>query len=281
MSVEAIKKNLKRKQDFINDIVVIDNFPLFNWIELNINEVCNRRCVFCPRSQGYPQENIHMEVSQAEFIASEVKDLGFRGIVNISGTGEPLLTKHIHEIVKEFSDRGIKIEITTNGDKLKPKIIKRLYDAGLNQLVISMYDGPEQISHFKNLLTKECGIDPSLYSLRDRWYSEDEGFGLMYTNRSGSLENKNIHYKDNPCYYPSYTILLDLNGDVLLCPHDVFNKTVTFGNINKTPIFELWKSKKLMEYRQNLIKGNRCLTPCESCNAQGTLLGGEHAKLWS
>jgi hydrogenase maturation factor HypF (carbamoyltransferase family) len=75
MSVEAIKKNLKRKQDFINDIVVIDNFPLFNWIELNINEVCNRRCVFCPRSQGYPQENIHMEVSQAEFIASEVKNL--------------------------------------------------------------------------------------------------------------------------------------------------------------------------------------------------------------
>ena len=281
MSVEAIKKNLKRKQDFINDIVVIDNFPLFNWIELNINEVCNRRCVFCPRSQGYPQENIHMEVSQAEFIASEVKNLGFRGIVNISGTGEPLLTKHIHEIVKEFSDRGIKIEITTNGDKLKPKIIKRLYDAGLNQLVISMYDGPEQISHFKNLLTKECGIDPSLYSLRDRWYAEDEGFGLMYTNRSGSLENKNIHYKDNPCYYPSYTILLDLNGDVLLCPHDVFNKTVTFGNINKTPIFELLKSKKLMEYRQNLITGIRCLTPCESCNAQGTLLGGEHAKLWS
>ena len=120
-----------------------------------------------------------------------------------------------------------------------------------------------------------------MYSLRDRWYTEDEGFGLMYTNRSGSLDDKNIHYKNNPCYYPSYTILLDLNGDVLLCPHDVFNKTVTFGNINKTPIFELWKSKKLMEYRQNLIKGKRCLTPCESCNAQGTLLGGEHAKLWS
>ena len=280
MSLEAIKKNLKRKQDFINDIVKIDNFPLFNWIELNINEVCNRRCVFCPRSQGYPQENIHMDISQAEFIASEVKKLGFRGIVNISGTGEPLLTRHIDKIVKEFADRGIKIEITTNGDKLKPKIIKRLYDAGLSQLVISMYDGPEQILHFKNLLTEECGIDPNLYSLRDRWYTEDEGFGLMYTNRSGSLDDKNIHYKSNPCYYPSYTILLDLNGDVLLCPHDVFNKTVTFGNINETPIFELWKSKKLMEYRQNLIKGNRCLSPCDNCNAQGTLLGGEHAKLW-
>ena len=280
MSVEAIKKNLKRKQDFINDIVKIDNFPLFNWVELNINEVCNRRCVFCPRSQGYPQVNVHMEVSQAEFIASELQKLNFRGIVNISGTGEPLLTKHIAQLIKPFGERNIKIEITTNGDKLKPKIIKDLYAAGLTQLVISMYDGPEQIPHFKNLLTEECGISPELYSLRDRWYSEDEGYGLMYTNRSGSLDDRNIDYKHNPCYYPSYTILIDWNGDVLLCPHDVFNKSVTFGNINEEPLFDLWKGKKLMEYRKNLIEGKRCLFPCDSCNAQGTLLGGEHAKLW-
>ena len=57
MSVEAIKKNLKRKQDFINDIVVIDNFPLFNWIELNINEVCNRRCVLKSSSNNFSWVN--------------------------------------------------------------------------------------------------------------------------------------------------------------------------------------------------------------------------------
>ena len=45
-------------------------------------------------------------------------------------------------------------------------------------------------------------------------------------------------------------------------------------------IFEIWTGKILTQYRKRLLKGKRDLSPCNSCNAQGTLLGQTHAKIW-
>ena len=189
---KGMKDNIERKKPSINDVVMYKNFPLFSFIELNINELCNRKCPFCPRVNPkiYPNQNIHMDIEIVRIIAKQLKKLNFTGIVNISGTGEPLLTKYIVDIVKEFGDRNIHIEIVTNGDiltrKKGPQLIKDIYKAGLSQFVISMYDGPEQIEYFNNLFSS-CGIDKSLYSLRDRWYDESEDYGLLYTNRAGNI----------------------------------------------------------------------------------------------
>ena len=40
------------------------------------------------------------------------------------------------------------VEVVTNGDTLKAKTIKDLYNANTNKLLISMYDGPEQVKKF-------------------------------------------------------------------------------------------------------------------------------------
>ena len=36
----------------------------------------------------------------------------------------------------------------------------------------------------------------------------------------------------------------------------------------------------LTKYRKNLLKGNRCDSPCTECNAEGTVLGKSHAEEW-
>ena len=115
---KGMKDNIERKQPSINKVTMHDDIPLFSFLELNINEICNRRCPFCPRSnpKTYPNRNVHMDVGIAKSIAEQLKVLEFKGIVNVSGTGEPLLTKYIVDIDKEFGDRGIHIEIVTNGD---------------------------------------------------------------------------------------------------------------------------------------------------------------------
>jgi|TARA_R110001583_G_scaffold57863_1_gene172869 radical SAM protein with 4Fe4S-binding SPASM domain len=276
---KAIEDNVKRKQGRINEVVIVNGTPLFSWVELNINELCNRSCVFCPRNEGYPNTNVHMEVSLAEIIATQLDNLKFKGIVNISGTGEPLLTKHIADIVKPFGDRNIQIEITTNGDKLKPELIEDLYRAGLTQLVISMYDGPEQIDHFTNLF-KDLGIRRDLYTLRDRWYDEQDDYGLMYTNRAGSLGSNFPTPKRGACYYPHYTIFIDWDGEILLCCHDMYNKTETFGNVNDLPLLELWKNQRLTHFRKKLKNGDRSESPCNNCSANGVVLGKFHAEKW-
>ena len=220
-----------------------------------------------------------MDTNTATIIANELCNLNFEGIVNISGTGEPLLTKHICDIVTVFGNKNIHIEIVTNGDKLTSQLIKALYANGLSQLVVSMYDGPEQINYFDNLFD-ECNITKDLYTLRDRWYSEEEGYGLMYTNRAGSLQTKDDIIQLSPCYYPSYATYIDWNGDVLLCCQDMYNRTIKFGNIQNKPLLEIWKDKKLTEFRQKLKEGNRCLSPCKDCNANGVVFGANHANKW-
>jgi len=279
---KSIAKNIKRKTPRINDVVIHNGFPLFSFVELNVNELCNRACVFCPRvdPDKYPNQNLHMSVELASDIANQLSDVEFKGIVNISGTGEATLTKHLNLIVKEFGDKDIHIEIVTNGDKLNPKMIKSLYSSGLNQMVVSMYDGPEQIKHFHNLF-EECGIDKSLYTLRDRWYDEDEDYGLIYTNRAGSMGGKLLSPHERPCYYPHYAVYIDWNGDVLLCCQDMYNRTKIFGNVLDKKLIDIWVDKKLNDFRKKLVKGERTISPCSNCTANGMIFGESHSLEWN
>ena len=234
-----------------------------------------------------------MDIEIAKNIAEQLKILKFDGIVNISGTGEPLLTKYIADIVKEFGDRGIHIEIVTNGDVLKhrkkgPPLIKKLYDVGLKQFVVSMYDGPEQIEFFNSLFAS-CDIDKSLYSLRDRWYDESEDYGLLYTNRAGNIgfehlsdiaKQKLMKSGKSACFYTHYAMMIDWNGDALICCQDMYNRTVKFGNVKDKLLIDIWRDGKLMEFRNKLKNGERSLSPCSNCNANGQIFGHNHAKAW-
>ena len=278
---ESIKQNIKRKIPKINDVKIYNGFPFFSFVELNVNELCNRTCVFCPRvdPKTYPNQNLHMDIELASEISKQLLEVGFDGIVNISGTGEATLTKHLSLIVKKFGDKKIHIEIVTNGDFLKQKLISDLYSAGLKQLVVSMYDGPEQIEYFNNLFD-ECGIDEDLYTLRDRWYEEDEDYGLIYTNRAGSMGEKLLSPHERPCYYPHYATYIDWNGDVLLCCQDMYNRTEIFGNVKDKPLFDIWVDKQLMDYRKKLKNGDRTKSPCSNSNVNGMVFGESHSKLW-
>ena len=83
---EAIKNNIKRKTPKINDVKLLNEFPLFSFVELNVNELCNRTCIFCPRHDPkvYPNQNLHMSLDLADEIANQLSDVNFDGIVNIS-----------------------------------------------------------------------------------------------------------------------------------------------------------------------------------------------------
>ncbi len=289
-----MKDNIERKKPSINNVVMHGNVPLFSFIELNINEICNRVCPFCPRSnpEQYPNQNIHMSVELAKNIAEQLADINFTGIVNISGTGEPLLTKHVVDIVKQFGDKGIHIEIVTNGDMLVSKkgskLIKDLYSAGLCQFVVSMYDGPEQIDQF-NTLFASCDVDKESYSLRDRWYDESEDYGLLYTNRAGNIgfehlsdisKQKLMESGKSACFYTHYSMMIDWNGDALLCCQDMYNRTVNFGNVKDKSLVDIWTDAKLTEFRNKLKNGDRSLSPCSNCNANGQVFGVNHANKW-
>jgi radical SAM protein with 4Fe4S-binding SPASM domain len=278
---EATKSNLRRKSVYIDDVQLIENAPLFSWIDINPTELCNRKCVFCPRvsEEDYPNQQLHMDLTLAKRIADELKQLRYLGVVVFSGFGEPMMHPQFTKLVAIFKD-VCRTEVVTNGDFLKEKKIKELRDAGLDYFVVSMYDGPEQREKFTSLFNS-CGVSEEHYILRDRWHTEEDSFGLKLTNRAGKVtvgDQAPINIQ-HPCYYTAYSLTLDWNGDVLLCMQD-WNHKIKFGNIQNQSLLDIWNSRYYNQFRKKLLNGSRACSPCSGCNTDGTLHGHEHAKVW-
>ena len=277
----TIMNNIKRKSIFVDNVDLLDRMPLFSWIDINATELCNRTCVFCPRvdPKEYPNQNLQMSIALAKKIADELNEINYKGGVVFSGYSEPLLNPDIQSIIRQFGKK-IHTEVVTNGDPLNEKMISGLYDSGLDVLIVSLYDGPHQIEQFKDLFSA-VGIGEEKYMLRDRWYDVEEDYGVKLTNRSGTVKAGNQQTVDpmKHCYYTHYSMMVDWNGDVMLCVQD-WNKKVKFGNLNSSSLLEVWKSHNIEKYRRMLSRGFRRLDPCEKCNVNGTLHGYNHAESW-
>jgi radical SAM protein with 4Fe4S-binding SPASM domain len=279
---QTIMVNIKRKSEFVDQVQIVDGVPLFSWIDLNPTELCNRTCEFCPRvdSSLYPNQNLNISLELCKKINSELQELNYKGGVVLSGYGEPMLHPELLQMVKILG-KNIHLEMVTNGDKLTTEIVQKLFESGLNMMVVSMYDGPHQIDEFEKIF-KDAKIPENAYMLRDRWYAIEEDYGVKLTNRAGVATEGNQSEVElyKPCYYPLYSIMLDWNGDVMLCVQD-WNKKVKMGNIASDSLLNVWKSSGFKKYRNMLKKGKRVLSPCSECNTNGTLHGGEHLKAWN
>lgn len=279
MLTEATKRNLRRKSGWVDEVQMHRGKPLFSLLELSLTELCNRKCVFCPRVDDafYPNQNLHMRDSLAANIAAELDELDYEGGVLLCGYGEPLLHPNLDWIVGMFTCR---VEIVTNGDHLTAERAEYLHKAGVDHFVVSAYDGPHQIPHFQKVF-EQAGILEEHYTIRDRWHSDVDDFGLKLTNRAGTVTTGNQDPVDTakPCHYPAYQMLIDWNGDALLCPQD-WHKKVKFGNVNNESLLEIWQSPSLNRYRRQLMRGSRCQAPCIGCNADGTLHGYNHVSAW-
>ena len=279
---ETIKKNINRRKLIVDDgISLFKGVPLPTWIELSLIDVCNRSCSFCPKSDEKVAPDTYQKMSKKliDKLHDDLKKIKFSGSLALCGYGEPLLHKDIEYIVDKLS-RVADVEIVTNGDPLNYKMINKLYNANAARLLISMYDGPDQIQKFKDMI-KQSGIPEEFVILRDRWYSKTENFGVKLTNRAGTIKTGNQIANDvhTVCFYPSYQFLIDWNGDVFLCPQD-WQRRVAMGNIMQKSFFEIWNGPVLNKFRKSHLEGNRSISPCNKCNAEGIVYGVKHSKVW-
>lgn len=281
MLTEATRANLERKAFYVDHVQMHDGAPLFSWIDLSLTELCNRKCVFCPRVDQavYPNQPLHMSLDLAGQIGAQLRDLRYEGAVVLCGYGEPLLHPKLVQLVERL--RGLRVEIVTNGDRLTAPLIKRLIEVGTAYFVVSAYDGPEQIARFDALFA-EAGQDRSVYTVRDRWYGADRDYGLKLTNRAGTMDvgTQDPVDQTKPCHYLAYQLTVDWNGDVLLCVQD-WHKKVKYGNVAAQQLIDIWRSPAMHKRRMQLIQGRRIEAPCASCNATGTMHGGNHAATWT
>ena len=239
-------------------------------IELNVTELCSRKCQFCPRfnSDVYKNQPLNMSVETVESLADELDSEMYEGDITIAGFGEPMLHPNLHSIVEIISNVS-HTTLITNGDFLNEKTLKDLGDAGLDKVVVSCYDGPEQKEKFEQLLDKQSEVE---FHLRELWgdfttiVREND-----FNSRTGLVPI--ISTGGGKCYLPFYKLFIDWNGDMVLCSNDWYRKENGLGNINEDNIRELWLGEKITKIRKNLSQGNRCGKACKDCHVNGTLLG--------
>ena len=278
----TIKKNLERRSKSVDIVELYQGNPKPTWVELSLIDVCNRKCVFCPKSNEdvAPDTFQMMNRTIIDKIHDQLLEIEFNGTISLCGYGEPLLHKDINYIVKKLSNVS-NVEIITNGDVLSAKNLQELFLSNANKVLVSMYDGPDQIKKFQEMARK-ANVPKEMFILRDRWYDKYNDFGVKLTNRAGTIKEGNQEKVDvnKKCFYPTYQFLIDWNGSIFLCPQD-WHRRVSVGNMMQDTISNIWKGKILSKFRKNLLQGKRCNSPCNKCNADGTLLGKNHAKEWN
>jgi radical SAM protein with 4Fe4S-binding SPASM domain len=286
-------KNIVVTSD-IYDAHIIDrsnwfgDVPPFTNLEINICGICNRKCFFCPKANRklFPNKKEYMSLEFYETLLKELAGVNFKGRLSFCGLSEPLMHRKLLDLVKITKQYcpDCFLDILTNGDFSTVENTQALFEAGLDNMKVSMYDGPEQIPHFTKI-RQECGLSDKQFVIRERYLSADKNFGLTINNRGGSvnLQQYNIVPLKEPlkrsCYYPFHKLIIDYDGDVMICPCD-WEKKLVVGNLNKNNIFELWDSDVMKDVRLRLINKDRSKPPCTQCDIDGTLYAKLHFEAW-
>tara|TARA_B100000900_G_scaffold142372_1_gene120662 strand:+ start:576 stop:1430 length:855 start_codon:yes stop_codon:yes gene_type:complete len=259
------------------------DLPGLATIELNITELCNRTCSFCPRHdpEVYPNKKEFMELDTVSSLTQQLIATDWYGDIHITGFGEPHTHPKLNEIIAILRKANVYIEVTTNGDRLIDSDIDyavKLFKSGLDLITVDCYDGDMQYKQRKN---KMLDTFQDLYDWRLRNHYDDgnaqsliEQYG--FNNRAGTMGGSGIQ---NPCYLPFYKTMVDWNGDITLCCNDWHREAGNMGNILVDGFINCWNSDKLIWIRKQLAKGKRGGV-CASCSIKGTKFGSESVEVW-
>jgi len=282
------RKNAFQNSHLANSDLLPDGSPIFSEVEFNITGLCNRACFFCPRvdPEVFPNVNEHLSLDLYKKILGELQAVKYSGRVSFSGFGEPLLHPGHLDLIRATREflPDCWLDIVSNGDRVTSEKMTELFDAGLTTLLISMYDGPEQIEFFESMISV-AHLSEEAVILRKRYLGADQGYGINVTNRAGMVAVKEVGVSalqapmQHPCYYTHYRMMIDHTGEVLLCPHD-WGKRLIVGNLNDRSLIDLWTGPVLTSDRNKLGAGDRAFPPCDKCDVIGTRQGGEHFKAW-
>jgi len=291
--------NIKRIGDFVDHHYsktknLDGDIPPFSSIEISLNGSCNRRCHFCPRvdEKEYPNIPTSLDLRVFKKLVDDLTKINYSGRFSFTGFSEPLLTKNLYQYIsysKEKLNDSV-VEIVTNGDVLVSKngqrILNELFQSGLDNCRVSLYDGPHQVKIFKKIQS-DLNLSDKQFIIRERFLGPDQSFGLTISNRAGSVKLKTDHFVveplkeplKQPCYYPFYKVLIDYDGTVLMCSND-WKKEKPMGNIKDESLLSIWSNNLFNSQRQKLCNSDRSENPCNVCDVNGTLNGEVAFNRW-
>lgn len=235
---------------------------MFNAIEIEINHGCNKTCSYCPVSTLERVEKGHMSLEIYEEIISQLKELNYEGRISYDFYNEPMLSPNLEKYVQMAKSALPKtnIELYSNGTLLSLERFQRLNAAGIDKFIITKHEGVGAYV-FEDTITKLSPKERSKVQYRS--FTD-----LRLTNRGGVLphiphEREAVNL---PCMIPSMMLTITVNGNVVPCFEDFYQKN-QMGNIMEKKLKDIWLSEKYLSFRKKLFLGKRAeFEACKSCS---------------
>lgn len=165
----------------------------FKKVYIEITNVCNLQCRFCPQTN---RERKFITSSEFSHILDEIKE--FSDYIYLHVKGEPLLHPNLDEFLSLAFDKGFKVNITTNGtllSKVKEKLINK---PALRQINISLHSFDGNINsnskeeYLDNIFefVKSAKEDKSLIIALRLWNLTDDDLFNKKTERNREILNR-------------------------------------------------------------------------------------------
>lgn len=294
--IEGIdQEGLAREMSWTVETVEKAALPRIYQIETTAR--CNLSCPFCPRTTqiiAKGQRDMNTEMPYEKFV--DVLDrMPWLKSIELFHFGEPFMQKDLHEYVKACKERGIYTVIASNLNPATPKAIDRVFDAGLDFLVMDVDSlDPERYTRMRVKGTLERMKKAVTYILSkprsERPYCVAQTIMLdgtpeyteaQFKEWSGGLMPEEIRYKfldsfrstvlpkgilgeKDLCREPFYGFTVHVNGDVVPCDRDWGGENV-MGNVFEQGIMDIWNGEKFEEFRRQM-KSPEKPAMCRKCD---------------
>ena len=240
----------------------------FGTIGIETTTYCNLRCSFCPNSKygrSLMKNKKLMDINLFKKIINELSEINYNGTVNLHFYGEPLTDKRLVELVAYTKEKipKAKINIFTNGILLDVPFYKQLVDAGVDSFIFSQHTNiiPPKIKEvFKYLKTRPKEENKIEYRVfNENFISEDS----TICNVGGEIEIEKIPELPS-CLYPPQKVVIDWEGNVILCCND-YHSSIKFGNVKNKKLIDIWDSPSYKKIRKDLRNRKYNLEICKKC----------------
>lgn len=109
----------------------------YSRVYVEITNICNRSCSFCP---GTHRENRRLTMSEFSLICDKLR--GVTDYLYLHVMGEPLTHPELPELIAFATGRGFKVCLTTNGTLL-PRVGESIIAAGVYKVNVSVHSFEE------------------------------------------------------------------------------------------------------------------------------------------
>jgi radical SAM protein with 4Fe4S-binding SPASM domain len=273
----------------------VREYPLL--VDLELSSICNLKCPMCYTISDVFKSKVKKGLIDFDLfkkVINEIHDKVFA--VRLSLRGEPMLHKNYIDAIAYAKSKGVKeVSSLTNGSKLELDFFKKIAEAGLDWLTVSVDGTDEEYENIrkplkfsetfeklrkikeykdKNKLLKPVikvqGIWPAIRPNPTKYYEMLSSVSdlVAYNPLIDYLrKDSEIVYEDNfacPQLYQRVVVLSD--GKVVGCSNDEDGEEV-IGDAYTQSIHDIWHGEKLNKLRDihNQPDGFKKVHICRLC----------------